>query len=160
MATHVKELIEQNYKTLLRIWPAAPAGIYSAGLDRKDVGFPITYAGIGSIHKKAHVFQKVDILLIDEAHLLSPKSSTMYRKFIEKLKEFNPYLIVVGLTATPFRLGQGMLTNEGGLFTHFCYDITGIDAFNRLINEGYLATLVPLRTKSELDVDGLHINQG
>ena len=34
--THVKELISQNYDTLKRIWPTAPAGIYSAGLDRKD----------------------------------------------------------------------------------------------------------------------------
>jgi DNA repair protein RadD len=157
MATHVKELIEQNYKTLLRIWPNAPAGIYSSGLDRKDVGYPITYAGIGSIHKKANIFQKIDILMIDEAHLLSPKTSTMYRKFIEDLKRYNPYLIIVGLTATPYRLGQGILTNDG-LFTHFCYDITGIAAFNRLLDEGYLSPLIPLRTKKELDVEGLHIN--
>lgn len=160
MATHVKELIEQNYKTLLRVWPSAPAGIYSAGLDRKDVGFPITYAGIGSIHKKPHVFQKIDILVIDEAHLLSPNGMTMYRTFIDQLKQYNPYLIVVGLTATPFRLGQGMLTNEGGLFTDFCYDITGIEAFNRLIAEGYLCTLVPQKTNSELDIDGLHFVKG
>jgi DNA repair protein RadD len=160
MATHVKELIEQNYKTLLRVWPSAPAGIYSAGLDRKDVGFPITYAGIGSIHKKPHVFQKIDIMIIDEAHLLSPNGMTMYRTFIEQLKQYNPYLIVVGLTATPFRLGQGMLTNEGGLFTHFCYDITGIESFNRLISEGYLCTLIPQKTNAELDIDGLHFIKG
>ena len=34
--THVKELIEQNYAKLLAVWPHAPAGIYSAGLDRRD----------------------------------------------------------------------------------------------------------------------------
>jgi len=164
MATHVKELIEQNYKTLLKVWPSAPAGIYSAGLERKDVGFPITYAGIGSIHKKAHVFQKIDVMLIDEAHLISPKSSTMYRKFIEDLKRYNPYLVIVGLTATPFRTGQGMLTNvyhgQDPLFTHFCYDITGVEAFNRLLYEGFLCTLIPQKTKTELDVDGLKIVNG
>jgi DNA repair protein RadD len=34
--THVKELIEQNAKTLLRIWPQAPVGIYSAGLGERN----------------------------------------------------------------------------------------------------------------------------
>lgn len=160
MATHVKELIENNYKTLLKVWPNAPAGIYSAGLERKDVGFPITYAGIGSIHKKAHIFQKIDIMIIDEAHLISPKSETMYRKFIDDLKRYNPYLVIVGLTATPYRMGHGMLTNEGGLFTHFCYDITGIEAFNRLLSEGFLCTLIPQKTKAEMDVSGLHIVNG
>ena len=34
--THVKELIEQNYLKLLSVWPNAPAGVYSAGLKRRD----------------------------------------------------------------------------------------------------------------------------
>ena len=29
--THVRELISQNFAELVRLWPAAPAGIYSAG---------------------------------------------------------------------------------------------------------------------------------
>src|ERR1700748_3737071 len=33
---HVKELIAQNSKTLQRIWPEAPYGIYSAGLKSKQ----------------------------------------------------------------------------------------------------------------------------
>lgn len=157
--THVKELIGQNYKALLSVWPNAPAGIYSAGLDRKDAGYPITYAGIGSIHKKAHIFQKTDVIIIDEAHLLGPKESAMYQRFIADLKRYNPYVIVTGLSATLFRLGQGMLTNDG-LFTHICYDLTGIEPFNKLIREGFLANLVPLRTKNELDIEGLGIVKG
>jgi DNA repair protein RadD len=37
MLTHVKELIAQNYDKLMKVWPEAPAGIYSAGLKRKEV---------------------------------------------------------------------------------------------------------------------------
>lgn len=157
--THVKELISQNYKTLLKVWPNCPAGIYSAGLERKDAGFPITYAGIGSIHKKAHIFQKIDVVIIDEVHLVSQKGATMYRKFLEELKRYNRYVIVIGLTATPFRLGQGMLTN-GELFDAFCYDITNIEGFNRLLREGFLAPLIPLRVKNEMDLEGLGIVNG
>ncbi len=36
VVTHVAELIEQNYLELLGVWPFAPAGIYSAGLGRRD----------------------------------------------------------------------------------------------------------------------------
>ncbi|MFZ1414338.1 MAG: DEAD/DEAH box helicase family protein, partial [Defluviicoccus sp.] len=31
IVTHVKELIAQNYAEMIRLWPEAPAGIYSAG---------------------------------------------------------------------------------------------------------------------------------
>ncbi|MEY9740642.1 superfamily II DNA or RNA helicase [Bradyrhizobium japonicum] len=36
MATHVSELIEQNYAELMGLWPFAPAGIFSAGLGRRE----------------------------------------------------------------------------------------------------------------------------
>jgi len=51
--THVKELIQQNFLALLRTWPEAPAGIYSAGLSRHDLHAQIPFAGIQSIHKHA-----------------------------------------------------------------------------------------------------------
>ena len=46
--THVRELISQNFAELLRLWPEAPAGIYSAGLNRRDVQAQILFAGIQS----------------------------------------------------------------------------------------------------------------
>lgn len=157
--THVKELIEQNYEKLLAVWPEAPAGIYSAGLKRRDVYNSIIFGGIGSVGKKAELFGKVDLILIDEAHLVSPNDKTMYQKFIATLMERNPYLRIIGLTATPWRLGQGHIT-EDGLFTDLCFDITGLDAFNRLIAEGYLCTLIPKKTTLMLDVDGVHMRGG
>jgi len=32
LVTHVKELIAQNANVMMKIWPEAPLGIYSAGL--------------------------------------------------------------------------------------------------------------------------------
>jgi DNA repair protein RadD len=157
--THVKELIEQNYLKLIQIWPTAPAGIYSAGLNRREIR-PITFAGIGSVAKKPDVFGHVDILMIDEAHLVSSKEETNYQSFINGLKNINPKIKVVGFTATPYRLGQGMLTNEGGLFTDICYDLTGREAFNRLIAEGFISPLIPRRTKTEIDISDVHLVGG
>lgn len=159
MLTHVKELIEQNYEKLVTLWPTAPAGIYSASIGRKETHFPITFAGIASVAKKAAFFRHIDLLLIDEAHLVGLKESTMYLAFIAELKKYNPSLKVVGFTATPYRLGLGKLT-EGGLFTDTCFDMTGVEAFNWLIDEGYLIKLVPKRTGMMFDVSEVGMSGG
>ena len=160
VATHVKELIAQNYEKLINMWPGAPAGIYSAGLGKRDLLQKIIFCGIGSVAKRAHEFGHVDLIIVDECHLVSPSESTMYRKFFEALKNINPYLKIIGFTATPWRLGHGKITDEGGIFTDTCFDITGLTAFNRLIAEGFLAPLIPKPTRAMLDVDGVHMRGG
>lgn len=157
--THVKELIDQNFRKLLQVWPQAPAGIYSSGLNRRDYAQAIIFAGIASVAKKFDLFGKVDLIIIDECHLLNSQDSTMYFNFIAALMLINPKLRVIGLSATPYRLGQGMIT-DGGLFTDICFDITGMAAFNRLIAEGYLCPLIPKATNTKLDIDGVHTRGG
>jgi DNA repair protein RadD len=78
--THVRELIEQNYAELIKLWPQAPAGIYSAGLKKREISAQILFAGIQSIHKHVYDVQQCDLVLIDEAHLIPRSSNTMYRK--------------------------------------------------------------------------------
>ncbi len=46
MLTHVKELIEQNAKKLIEVWPTAPIGVYSAGLNSRDFMMPIIFGGV------------------------------------------------------------------------------------------------------------------
>lgn len=167
--THVKELIQQNYDKLKSLWNFAPIGIYSSGLGRQDNHAPIVFAGIASVARKASLFGHVDLILIDEAHLVSPSETTMYQHFLAELRKTNPHLKVIGLTATPWRLGHGRLTDpiekpDGSeipsIFTDVCFDITGIKAFNRLIAEGYISPLIPKATSTKLDVDGVHLRGG
>jgi DNA repair protein RadD len=159
--THVKELIQQNLEKLLAIWPTAPAGVYSAGLGRKDLGHPILFGGVGTVARGTpDLFGRVDLLLIDECHLVSPKESTMYQAVIRGLREINPALKVIGFTATHYRLGHGMLTEQGGLFTDVCFDMTRLDSFNWLLAEGYLSRLVPRPTATTIDLSGVHIHGG
>lgn len=158
--THVKELIEQNFQKLLGLWPGAPAGIYSAGLNRRDVLQKVIFAGIASVAKRAHLFDHVDLIIVDECHLVSPSEQTMYQAFFAALREVNPHLKIIGFTATPWRLGHGRITDEGGIFTDICFDITGLQAFNRLIAEGFIAPLIPKPTRTVLDTDGVHIRGG
>lgn len=158
MLTHVKKLIQQNCEKLESMWPAAPVGIFSAGLGQKVAGLPITFAGVQSavtaIKKNPDIFGKIDLIIIDECHLLSPEENTSYQILIAALKKINPKLKVVGFSATPYRMGLGMIT-DNGIFTDICYNITGASAFNQLIDDGFLCPLVPFPTNVQLDVTGV-----
>lgn len=158
--THVKELIQQNYMKLLALWPGAPAGINSAALGKRDFHDQIIFAGIASVAKYAAQFGWVDLVLVDECHLVSPNDETLYQLFFKALRSINPALKIVGFTATPWRMGHGKITEDGGIFTDLCFDITGMEAFNRLIAEGYLCQLIPKKTQIELNVDGVHMRGG
>lgn len=157
--THVKELIQQNYEKLMALWPTAPAGINSAGLNRRDIHQRIIFAGIASVAKLWAEFGHVDLVIIDEAHLVSPNDETMYRSFLQGLLSINPHVKVIGFTATPWRLGHGRIT-EDGIFTDIAFDITGLHAFNRLIAEGYILPLIPKQTQTLLKTDGVHMRGG
>lgn len=159
--THVKELIEQNYEKLLAVWPTAPAGVYSAGLNRRDANYPITYAGIATVSGHAQLFGRIDVILIDEAHLVSEKDSSMYRDFIDDLKKASPNLVVIGLTATHYRLKQGLLTEgDNPLFNGVCIDMSTREAFNWFIDQGYLCNLVPKSTETQFDLSEVHTQGG
>lgn len=158
--THVKELIKQNFDTILKMWPSCPAGVYSAGIGRRDVG-QVTFAGIQSVYKNADLFGHIDLVVIDECHLVSPTNSTMYRQLINALLDKNPKLKVIGFSATPYRLGQGMLTDsEHGLFTHVAFDMTSREAFNWMIAQGWIVPLIPKKTSTALDLAGVRMQHG
>lgn len=152
VVTHVRELIAQNHAEMLGLWTDAPAGIYSAGLGRRDAEARILFAGIQSIHRRHAEIGHCDLILIDEAHLIPGNASTMYRRFLDAMKRINPKLKVIGLTATPYRLDSGMLhEGENALFSDIAYEVSVRD----LIADGYLSPLVSKQPDTTLDVTGV-----
>lgn len=162
--THVKELIEQNHDKFKKLWPESPTGIYSAGMGRKDKNAMITFAGIQSVAKQAKYFKDVDIIIVDECDLISPNQQTSYQKFFAEIKEHNPHLKIIGLTATGWRLGYGSIVKDedapNALFDEIVFDACTVECFNWFIDEGYLLPVVPRKTKKEYDVSGVHIRGG
>src|SRR5258708_6578230 len=75
------------------------------------------------------------------------------------MKLINPNLKIIGMSATLYRMGMGMIT-ENGLFTDVVYNKTDMDGFNQLVEQGYIAPLIPLRTKTELDVSDVGVQKG
>jgi DNA repair protein RadD len=152
MLTHQKELIQQNAEKMRAVWRNAPLGIYSASLGRRDAGEPITFAGIQSVRDKAAMLGWCDLVIIDECHLMNNEQQGGYRKLLADLEEINPGLRVIGLTATPWRLGQGVLTQgDDALFTDIIEPVT----IEELLFKNYLAPLRSKQTETRLDVSGV-----
>jgi len=156
---HVKELIEQNLDKLKIHFPEVSVGVYSSGLKRKELNYPIVFAGIASIYRLAQKIGRIDVLLVDECHLIGTKDSSMYVSLIRALLIINPKMRIVGLTATPYRQGLGLIT-DSEIFDDICCDMTTLEAFNWFFDEGYLARLSPIAPSIEFDDYGIRTTAG
>lgn len=105
---HVKELVEQNHAKFLAT--GSSAGIFSAGLSQKNSASKTTFASIQSISANLLEFDvPASLIIIDECHRVSMEESGQYQKTIEHFKTLNPKVKILGLTATPYRLGSGWI---------------------------------------------------
>ena len=94
-----REILQQNFAKLMS-YGAWDCSIYSASLNRKEIN-RITFATIGSLMNHVEDFDHFHKILIDECHLVNPREG-QYKEFIERVEGRQ----VIGLTATPYRLGQ------------------------------------------------------
>jgi DNA repair protein RadD len=138
--SHVAKLVKQDAEHLLGQWPEAAISFYCDKLKQKSFAGQTIFATIHSIYKQAYnIPKRIDIIMVDEAHIVSPEDATMYRKFIGDLLKINPYLKVIGYTGTDFRATEGKLTEgENKLFTDVAFRIPMI----YLIEKGFLCPLV------------------
>lgn len=157
MLTHVKELIEQNFNKLKSQYPMCDAGIYSASVGQKKAYNSITYAGIQSVYKKPNRIGHRDLILVDEAHLISPEQTTMYRRFIDAMKAINPRVRVIGFTGTAYRTKEGLITEgEGALFDDVCHSIT----MSQMLEWGYIMPLVSKQSEVQADLSNVKTTAG
>jgi DNA repair protein RadD len=107
----------------------------------------ITFAGVQSLINRIDEIY-FDVVIIDEAHLIGHEEHGSYRKILKALQEKNSNLFVVGLTATPWRLGHGLITEQPAIFDDLIEKTTILE----LIERGYLASLKSKLTKTQYDL--------
>lgn len=152
-----KELLTQNLEELYKVWPEADAGVYSASVNKKQLGKALTYATIGSVAKKAAVLGRVDMILADECHGISTADTGMWRRLISDLQRYGSPVRVVGLTGTPFRGNGTWLTDgEAPLFTHVCSRVT----IRELLELGFLSPLTTVETQTHIDTSDVRTVAG
>ncbi|MEZ4742959.1 MAG: DEAD/DEAH box helicase [Bdellovibrionota bacterium] len=141
--THVKELVEQNHAKYESY--GLQAAIYSAGLKRKEHKNKVVFASVQSIARaNRNILKDFSLLIVDECHRISLDENSQYMKLIECLRKLNPGLCIIGLTATPYRLGLGWIyeyhykgcikSRETRFFKKCIYEVSLLS----MIKSGYL----------------------
>ena len=153
---HVKELLEQNADKIRKLCPELKIGIYSAGLRSRDTTEQVIVAGIQSMYNKACELDAFDLVIVDEAHLISSEGDGMYRTFLSDMKVINPHVRVIGLTATPFRLKGGLICKPENILNEICYEA----GLKEMIQQGYLSPLISRAGRAEANLANLHIRGG
>lgn len=144
---HVKELVEQNHEKYKRY--GLSAGIFSASLGKKDWDDKAIFGGVQSVARAPdEFFENFSLLVIDECHRVAEEGSTQYQDVIKRLLERNPGLCVLGLTATPYRLGLGWIyersprgeikTDQKRFFKQCVFEMP----LSHMIRNGYLTVPV------------------
>lgn len=157
-----RELVEQDYEKYLAT--EREAGIFCASSGRKDTGHLVTFGSPMSVLGAADEFtDQFAAVIVDEAHGITPT----IRNIIERMRERNPNLRVLGLTATPYRTGTGYIYAYGPdgqyvgddqaiapYFNTLLYRITA----RELIEQGFLVPVVTSSGSSHYDAAGLKLN--
>lgn len=94
-----REILLQNHEKLEAVQMGI-SSLYSASVGKKLIS-RITLATIGSVHNHPSDFDVFKYVIIDECHLVNAKGG-MYEEFLHRRED----RVVVGLTATPYRLAQ------------------------------------------------------
>lgn len=186
--THSASLVEQNFKEFIGLLPFAPAGIYSAGLKRRDARAQVLFCGIQSVWNKVELLGNIDLVIVDEAHAISRNGNTQYGKFFKDVRKHNPDSRTCGTTATDYRMDSGRLTDdldddadladnenvapedisaEGAQdaatqpvrFKLFD-DVVYEIGIGELIEKGYLTRLTSTKTTSKIDLKGVGTRGG
>jgi superfamily II DNA or RNA helicase len=97
---HRDELVTQNRRTFHRFHRGAESGVVDGTY--KQFGHNTTFAMVQTLAKDATLerLKPVDILAVDEAHHIAAGS---WLKVVDRCRELNPSVRILGLTATPER---------------------------------------------------------
>lgn len=152
---HRKELLQQNADEIRGLIPGVDVGIYSAGLNSKQIHNSVVVAGIQSVYRKAEDLGRRHLILVDEAHLISDLEESMYGQFLNAMKA-NEGLRIVGLTATPFRTGAGPICGPERIFQRVVFEAKTA----QLIAEGFLCPITNKLVESEVDTDKIGLRGG
>lgn len=150
--TPTKEILEQDLDKLSRVIDPKDIGVYSASMNSKEVK-KITIGTIQSVYKHPEQFAHYEVVIVDECDLIDPKNfEGMYSSFFQAIEVKH----VIGLTATPFRLGANykrwgqqkwmvktiqttkMITRTRPLFWHRMIEVVNV---KDLQEQGFLVEL-------------------
>jgi len=101
------ELVVQNREKYLLT--GNNASVFSASVGEKSLRWPVVFGTPMTVKNQIKKFgSQFAMVVIDECHGITPT----IKKIISEIKEKNPMLRVVGMSATPYRLGTGYVFDQ------------------------------------------------
>ena len=148
---HRQELISQAVDKIKTVWPEAPVGILAASLKQYDHTASIVVASRDTLASKKRLEKSFpfNYVIIDEAHHVGPEMRSRYRKIIDHFEDIGCPQIL-GVTATPYRMGQGYIY---GMQDHFFSGVAYQAKIPQLIKEGYLSRLSAFKVADNAIID-------
>jgi len=85
------------------------ASLFSASAGQKSLRYPVIFGSPLTIKNRISAFRDgYALVIVDECHMITPT----VKSIIEAMREDNTNLRVLGLTATPYRMGSGYIFRE------------------------------------------------
>jgi len=112
---HKKELVEQFMKAFFKFTdiPAAEIGVACAGVQADAViDRRITVASVQTLINHIGVYPGADLVIVDETHRISHDQDSQYLVLLDTLRKYRPEHKTIGVTATAYRLGHGMIYGD------------------------------------------------
>jgi len=109
---HRELLVRQSYDKLVKVWPEAAfnVGLACASAGQVELGRPVTIGSPQTLANRLGDTPPVDLIIIDEAHRVPPAGAeSQYQAVLDTMRGYRPNMRVLGVTATPFRLGHGLI---------------------------------------------------
>lgn len=152
---HRKELLDQTATKVRLVSPDTRVGLIQAKFN--EIGRPVTVASIQTLgHKGGKRLEALlnagsyELMILDEAHHAVSKQ---WLRVIEAIRQRNPGILVMGMTATPGR-EDGLALDR--IFDTVAYERNLLD----MIQEGWLVPPRGFRVKIDVRLDEVRSDGG
>ena len=162
---HREQLVRQAADKLLKVWPEGRGEIgiaCSSVCTRADLDRHVVIGSPQTLVNRLGDLPEQRLLVVDECHRLPPRGKkSQYATLINRLREYYPDMRMLGVTATPYRLGHGYIYGSDcrnpkeNWFRSLAFSI-GIED---LQDEGFLAPLKGYGCSSP-DLSGVKTSSG
>ena len=110
---HREQLVRQAADKLLKVWPEGEdkVGIACHSVTSSvDVNRQVVIGSPQTLARRLGDLPEQPLLIVDECHRLPPAGKkSQYAVLINRLREYYPDMRMLGVTATPYRLGHGYI---------------------------------------------------
>lgn len=113
---HRETLVRQARDKLLKVWPEAEDKIGMAcksACSEVDLEKPVLVASPQTLARRIGSMPPVQLAIVDEVHRLPPADrASQYGGLMEAMRGYYPQMRLLGVTATPYRLGHGYIYGD------------------------------------------------